>query len=244
MDLVGGYNERYDEQSREARPTEFLLKIAIILQQEVMQRLYRTNIWDNFVPSAPPDPQGWNGDHPSLRRLAQVPGRKLVADVGVWKGQSTINLALAIKQAGIDGCVVSIDTFLGSSENWNQELFKRRHGLPDLYETFLSNVHKAGVTDIVIPMAQTSVTAAQILKSAGLTISLVHVDAAHEYEEVRRDAEEYFALLEPNGFMIGDDYHFTWPGVVKAANEFAAKHVLPLTIEPPKWIVQKPNGGF
>jgi len=51
---------------------------------------------------------------------------------------------------------------------------------------------------------------------------------------------EYFSLLSPGGIMIGDDYHFSWPGVVRAANEFAAEQALPLMVESPKFIVQKP----
>lgn len=64
--------------------------------------------------------------------------------------------------------------------------------------------------------------------------------SAHEYEEASRDMREYFSLLSPGGIMIGDDYHFSWPGVVRAANEFAAEQALPLMVESPKFIVQKP----
>jgi hypothetical protein len=119
-------------------------------------------------------------------------------------------MALAMKQAGIEGCIVAVDHFLGSPEHWDMGLFDRKYGMPNLYEIFMSNVYHANVTDLIVPMAQTSVTAAQILKRKGLFPSLVHVDAAHEYEEVIRDAEEYYSILEPGGFLIGDDYHPTW----------------------------------
>jgi hypothetical protein len=39
--------------------------------------------------------------------------------------------------------------------------------------------------------------------------------------------------------MIRDDFDVTWPGVVQAADEFSAKVRKPLTIEPPKFIIQK-----
>lgn len=162
-------------------------------------------------------------------------------DVGVWKGQSTINMASAMKAAGIDGCVIAVDTFLGSTEHWDMNLFGRTHGLPDLYQTFMSNVVRAGVQDYVIPLPQTSVTAASILRQKGISPSIVHVDAAHAYEDVLRDAHEYYGLLAPAGFLIGDDYHWTWPGVVKAAGEFSALMGRPLSIDFPKWIIQKPE---
>ena len=214
-----------------------------MIQNQLMRQLYGHDIWDNFVPRGPAqEVQGWNGNHPSLGRIAQqASGEVLVVDVGVWKGQSTINMALAMKQREINGCVIAVDTFLGSPEHWdwNRGLFERKNGLPDLYLTFLENVHYAGVADYIIPMPQTSVTAALILQRAGLQATIAHIDAAHEYEEVLRDAQEYWKILKPGGYMIGDDYDKSWPGVIQAAGEFSAMHKAPLAIELPKWIIQK-----
>lgn len=126
--------------------------------QDLMQKLYGRNIWDGFVPTqAEDDIQGWNGDHPALSRLAADGSRPIIVDVGVWKGQSTINLAEKLKENGIDGAVLAVDTFLGSLEHWiyYPDLFQRAQGLPDLYTTFLSNVAARGLTDYVIPMPQT-----------------------------------------------------------------------------------------
>ena len=162
-------------------------------------------------------------------------------DVGVWKGQSTIAMARAMKDEGIDGCVIAVDTFLGSAEHWDpaRNLFTRSHGFPDIYGTFLANVHAAGVTGYVVPMPQTSANAAIVLRRLHITASVIHIDAAHEYEAVLKDARDYWAILAPGGYLIGDDYHPTWPGVIRAAGEFSAKLCRPLTIEQPKWILQK-----
>jgi hypothetical protein len=210
------------------------------VRNEVMQRLYAVDIWAGYSPSreVPPEVQGWNGNHPSLARLAEAPGQ-IVIDVGVWKGQSTITMANAMRGNGIDGCIIAVDTFLGSPEHWDSHL-SRKYGMPDLYETFLGNVWNAGLTDYIVPLPQTSVTAAMVLRAKGISAKVAHIDAAHEYEEVMRDAVEYWSLLDSGGYLIGDDYHETWPGVVRAAGEFSARHSLPLVIEPPKWIVRKP----
>ena len=212
------------------------------LQKATMQKLYADDVWKDFVPMATTDaPEGWNGNHPSLARLAGTSGSKVVIDVGVWKGQSTITMARAMKESAIDGCVIAVDTFLGSPEHWSKErnLFARTNGMPDLFKIFMSNVYKAQVQDYVIPMPQTSVTAALVLQRLGVSASVVHIDAAHEYEEVLRDAEEYWKLIEPGGYLIGDDYHETWPGVVRAAGEFSARVLRPLSVEAPKWILRK-----
>lgn len=214
-----------------------------IVQRALMQKLYGDDIWAGYRTSAAAGTEvhGWNGNHPSLRRLAAVPGsEKIVVDVGVWKGQSTITMAAAIRRSEINGCVIAVDTFLGSAEHWNRKLFKREHGMPDLYRVFLDNVFLAGLQEYIIPLPQTSITAAAILRKTGITPSLVHVDAAHAYEEVIRDVSDYWELLQPGGIIVGDDYHESWPGVVRAAGEFSARVGRPLRIEPPKWIMQKP----
>ncbi len=211
-------------------------------QRRLMQALYGHDVWQGLIPTRTThSAEGWNGNHPSLKRLGATAGTKIVIDVGVWKGQSTITLAQAMKKARLDGCVIAVDTFLGSAEHWRPEadLFVRTHGMPDIFQTFLSNVHKAGVQDYIVPMPQTSVTAALILRQLQISAAIVHIDAAHEHQEVLRDAEEYWQLLESGGYLIGDDYHETWPGVVRAAGEFSARLGRPLTIEPPKWILQK-----
>ncbi len=214
------------------------------LARSVMQTLYGANLWDGFAPErVSEEVQGWNGDHSALQRLTSEHGSRFVVDVGVWKGQSTITLANAMKLSGIDGCVVAVDTFLGSPEHWSclGGLFSRLNGRPDLYETFLANVHAAGLTDYVVPLPQTSVTAAAVLRHFGIRPEIVHVDAAHEYADVLRDVEEYWGLLAPGGFLIGDDYVQAWPGVVQAAGEFSARVRCPIQVEAPKWILQKPS---
>lgn len=212
------------------------------IAMDIMTKLYGHNIWQGFLPLAPSGHvQGWNGDHPALRRIAAGKDQTIIIDVGVWKGQSTINMALAMKEKGIDGCVISVDTFLGSIEHWSVEksLFDRTFAMPNLYNQFMANVYHAGVSEYVIPMPQTSVNAASILRNFDIRPSIVHVDASHEYDEVLRDIQNFWKILLPGGVLIGDDYHVTWPGVVQAAGEFSALTKVPLEIEVPKWIMRK-----
>ena len=141
--------------------------------------------------------------------------------------------------------MIAIDTFLGSAEHWNRDsdmfrLIPRRNGLPLLYEQFMSNIVRRQLQDWVVPLPQTSTAAAHILRNCGIKADVIHIDAAHEYEAVLNDAQMYWNLLNPGGFLTGDDYDATWPGVVKAADEFAARLGIPLRNVPPKWILRKP----
>jgi len=213
-------------------------------QPQLMQALYGRNVWPAPRGDGRDDGavQGWNGQHPVFRRLLREAPNALFIDVGVWKGQSTIYVARIIEELQLDGCVIAVDTFLGSPEHWGQEgeLFDRVMGRPDLYETFAANVLEHGVAALVVPMPQTSVAAARILQARGITAGVVHVDASHEYKEVARDLEVYWPLVTPGGFLVGDDYHESWPGVVKAADEFAAQNRLDLVVDLPKFIFRKP----
>jgi hypothetical protein len=99
---------------------------------------------------------------------------------------------------------------------------------------------QTGFQDLVVPFAQTSENAAVILSKLGIRAGLIHIDAAHEYEPVMRDIRAYWELLEPGGYLVGDDYEARWQDVVRAANEFAESVGQQLTVEEPKWILRKP----
>lgn len=53
------------------------------------------------------------------------------------------------------------------------------------------------------------------------TAGLVFVDGGHDYEVVKSDSARAFDLIRPDGVIIWDDYHGTWPGVIKAIDELA-----------------------
>lgn len=217
---------------------------TITRRAEMMTTLYGADLWHGFEPiHGPGVVRGWNGRHPVLTRLAKEAPSPVIVDVGVWKGQSTITLAKALKDNGLDGCVFAVDTFLGSAEHWNATgpndtwTFSRRFGMPDLYEQFLSNVWHSGLTEYVVPLPQTSTIAAELLRRRNIQIGLVHIDASHAYDDVARDISAYWPMVVRGGYLLGDDYK--WGGVKRAADEFANAIRQPLALDIGKWWVQK-----
>ena len=213
---------------------------------QLSQRIHGVDVFAGFVPTFAEDMQGWNSRAGIFSEIISSARSQVVIDVGVWKGASTIYLAQLLREHGIDGAVIAVDTFLGSPEHWitgtaEFDLIPRRHGIPLLYEQFLSNVVRNQVRDLIVPFAQTSQNAALILRRQGISADLVHIDAAHDYESVLHDARAYWDILAPNGFLLGDDYHVTWPGVVAGANQFAKEVGVKLEVSMPKWIVRKPG---
>ncbi len=219
---------------------------AASLTRDLMFRLHGTDIYADFVPELAADHQGWNSHHPVFDEIISEFKPVVVIDVGVWKGASTLYLADLIDRYVNNGTVIAIDTFLGSLEHniVDSELFNlipRRHGRPLLYEQFISNIVLANAQHRVVPLVQTSSSGGLLLRQAAVKAGLIHIDASHEYEDVLHDARGYWELLEPGGFLVGDDYHASWPGVVRAADEFAAEMGVELIVRDPKWIVRKPE---
>ena len=213
---------------------------------DIMHSIHGTNVFAGYVPMLSEDTAGWNSEHISFDEVVADIRPNVVIDVGVWKGGSTIYLAELLRANGVAGMVISVDTFLGSLEHWNRnsELFNtvyRRNGMPLLYDQFLSNIVRRGVTDYVVPLPQTSTTAALLLRQLGIQAGLIHIDASHEYDDVLKDSRLYWDILTPGGYLIGDDYHHYWPEVIRAADDFAAEKGVSLSARAPKWIARKPG---
>ncbi|HBK05999.1 MAG TPA: class I SAM-dependent methyltransferase [Acetobacteraceae bacterium] len=211
----------------------------------LMRQIHGANIYAGYMPTFPEDLQGWNSTHQAFDEIIRGARPSVAIDVGVWKGASTIYLADLMKRYGVDGAVIAVDTFLGSVEHWDRNsgfagLIPHRFGMPLLYEQFLSNVARRGLQDRIVPLPQTTTTAATLLSRIGVRAGLIHIDASHEFEDVLRDARLYWDILLPGGFLVGDDYAPDWPGVVQAADMFAAEKGVPLMKSMPKWIVHKP----
>ncbi|MFC3126983.1 class I SAM-dependent methyltransferase [Pseudoroseomonas globiformis] len=213
--------------------------------QRLTERLYGEDIFAGYEPELPLDLQGWNSHHPALAEALVAARPRYVVDVGVWKGASVAFLATQMAQLGLRGAVIAVDTFLGSPEHWNRNRpdgiyasLRMDRGQPMLYRQFLSNVAHLGLQASVVPMVQTSENAAMILGRMKLNPEMVHIDAAHEYEPVLRDARRFWEILAPGGVLVGDDW--SWPGVARAAQDFAAEIGQELAISGPKWTLRKP----
>lgn len=217
-----------------------------VLAAELMRAIHGADIYAGFVPTFAADLQGWNSEHPIFESAIRQERPSVVIDVGAWKGASTIHLAELMRREEINGVVIAVDTFLGSPEHCDVttnlfSLVPRRHGMPLLYDQFLANVVRAGHQGRIVPLPQTTTGAAIILERLGVRSSLIHIDAAHDYDSVLHDARIYWRLLEPGGYLVGDDYHPYWGSVVRAADQFAREVGCPLIPDNPKWIIRKPR---
>ncbi len=192
----------------------------------------------------PADTQGWGSTHPVFETLVQAIKPSVIIEVGSWKGGSAISMGKCCKELDLDVEIVCVDTWLGSpglytrKNDQHYDSLGHVFGYPSLYYTFLSNIVRAGLQDIVTPLPLPSSLAAEVLTAAGVKSALIYIDAAHDYESALADLRKFWPLLEDDGVMLGDDYK--WPGVTAAANEFAAEVKRPIFVATPnKYVIPK-----
>jgi hypothetical protein len=73
-------------------------------------------------------------------------------------------------------------------------------------------------------MPTDSLSAAEILKSLGISAEMIHLDSGHGYESVIADLRAWWPLLVAGGILIGDDYTPRggggWVSVQRAFDDF------------------------
>ena len=213
----------------------------------LVQKFFETDPYEGFeYLQHQCDLQGWGYENPILYDAIKLIRPSLIFEVGSWKGASAIRMAQCLREQGIPGCIICVDTWLGAPEHFmvrdHADYFqslKFKHGYPQLYYQFLANVMHSGVQDIIVPLAQTSGNAATILKELGLKANLIYIDGSHNYTDVYLDLREYWELLTLDGVLIGDDYHFIWHGVVRAVKQFSKERGLRYFLSKEKFLFRK-----
>jgi hypothetical protein len=126
-----------------------------------------------------------------------------LGEIGVFRGRSFICLLL-LAQAN--------ERTIGVEPFSYQSVARRQ-----MHSTLLSNlrIHAAGRDDFRIDERDSaSLSAADLVESAGGPIRLFHIDGAHDEAHVRHDVEIAAGALSPDGVLIADDYfNERYPGV-------------------------------
>jgi len=144
-------------------------------------------------------------------RDAHGPGD--IAEIGSWKGRTSVTMGLALKDAGVRDCrIYAIDHHEGSEEH-AERIAREGSTLAE----FRKNVREAGVADLVEEMVMLSPAAGKILRERGVRLRMAFIDGAHDEESVRNDIRLMLPLMQPGGILAFHDYvPDGWPGVVKA----------------------------
>jgi len=198
------------------------------VRPEIIKKLWRGNDpFDGFPTDRYAlDTQGWGSEHHYLVEAMDMIRPHIVVEVGVWKGGSSLTMARRMKDLGLDSVVISIDTWLGSWEHWqNDEWFGMlgmEHGRAALMGIFMNNAIQLGLKDYIIPLPLDSLNAVRVLRHFNIYPDVVHIDGGHDYDAVYADLRVWWDMVNPGGLLIGDDYDPAggWPDVKRAFDDF------------------------
>jgi len=198
------------------------------MRSEIIKKLWRGNDPFNDFPTDryALDTQGWGSEHHYLVEAMDMIRPHIVVEIGVWKGGSSLTMARRMQDLGLDSVVISIDTWLGSWEHWqNDEWFNLlviKHGRPALMDIFMNNAIQLGLKDYIIPLPLDSLNAVRVLRHFNIYPDVVHIDGGHDYDAVHADLRLWWDMINPGGLLIGDNYDPAggWPDVKRAFDDF------------------------
>lgn len=147
----------------------------------------------------------------------RFPTNSHFVEVGTWKGMSAAYMAVEIINSGKNIKFDCVDTwdFVPSQTEIPEDQFE------NLYETFLNNIEP--VKHQIKPVKALSWDGANYYTDESL--DFIFIDAAHDYESVKKDINAWFPKLKIGGIIAGHDY--TWcDDVKKAVHEFFGDKII------------------
>jgi predicted O-methyltransferase YrrM len=131
---------------------------------------------------------------------------KYGAEIGVYKGETSKLLLETFP----DLILYMVDIWEG--ENVGKDIYADESA----YEATLNNVAPFGGRAIII--RADSVGVSKHIKDGSL--DFVFIDAAHDYDSVKKDIEAWYPKVRKGGLVTGHDYNkIRFPGVVRAVDE-------------------------
>lgn len=146
------------------------------------------------------DVPGWLTDEEgeALYELARAcTGKGVIVEIGSWKGKSTICLGVG-SRGGSSVPIYAVDPHADYR-----------------FGDFKANVDRAGIADLVQPIASLSQPAADDFHEP---IELLFVDGSHEYDLVLEDFEKWVPKVVPGGWVAFHDTTWT-PGPRKVVGD-------------------------
>src|SRR2546429_5090970 len=137
------------------------------------------------------DVPGWLTDEEgeALYDLARAcTGKGVIVEIGSWKGKSTVCLGLGSKE-GAPLPIYAVDPHADSR-----------------FGDFKANVERAGISELVRPIASLSQPAADDFHEP---IELLFVDGSHEYDLVLEDFEKWVPKVVEGGWVAFHDTTWT-----------------------------------
>jgi len=169
------------------------------------------------------DIDGWFQWRPAQEEAVNwFPEGSRFVEVGIYLGRSLCSLGEVVERSGKSFTVIGIDTCRGSGSEGRRHKDYHAAAVARGDGTFAGELHRnvleCGFGDKTCLIINDSVNASRLF--ADQSIAWVHLDASHDYANVKADIEAWLPKVKPGGWLSGDDYdELKWPEVVKAIAE-------------------------
>ena len=210
----------------------------------LFEELFQRNPFEKLrAEDFPSDEQNFFTDLDVFSGLIALSKPRLIIEVGSWKGHSANAMADICKQGGLDTKIVCVDTWLGSQEHYVCKqwyaMLHILHRRPTLWERFIGNVLRRQNQDRIYPLPLNASAAAALFLDMDVKADLIFIDAGHEYDDISADIDDYYDLLEVDGVMFGDNFHY--PPIRRAVYEFSSHKGLRIANKGNKWVLFGPS---
>jgi hypothetical protein len=146
---------------------------------------------------------GWFNYWPFYQEIAEIlKDGDHIAEVGVWLGRSVIYLAQELKRQGKSCEIHTYDTFQGEDNQPEHQAVVDEYG-GSIREAFYDNVKRCGVSELFSVTQCDSAAGASFHENDEM--AFVFIDAAHDYESVKRDIQAWLPKVKPGGILAGHD---------------------------------------
>jgi hypothetical protein len=138
-----------------------------------------------------------------------IPFGDFLVEIGAFKGRGTAFIALVLDLLGSAKPVLSVDPF--------ERALPEEDNSKGVFADYQASIRAEGLESRCYVLTGFSRDVALLVPPG---ISTLVVDGSHLYENVKDDLLRYARKVSPGGSIFVDDYYPTYPGVVKALDEF------------------------
>lgn len=154
-----------------------------------------------------------SGESHLLYRTARQLGPGNYADVGVYRGASTVCLAAGLHDGGHHGTIYAVDLFapLMPGDDEGYEHWCDNEETPQLLRHHFDEHHPH------IGLQVCAGDSSNVGFSLSVPFKFIFIDADHSYEGCLRDYVAWERLVEPDGMLAFHDTHL--PGVAQVVSQ-------------------------
>lgn len=166
-----------------------------------------------------------------------LPENSTFVEVGSWHGHSMCFAAEILKFHRKKINLFAIDIFASELDN-SLKPYSVSRNESSCYSIFLNNMAKAGVLNMITPIAMFSEDASKLFENN--SIDCVFIDAAHDKENVINDLQSWIPKVKMNGLVTGHDYEH---GIRSFIDEFFKNkfNTIPKLFPPRSFVWNKNN---